>query len=882
MKETERVLTMTMLYVLLSSGSTDKLALLLDFTIPGDSYVNMVLREIVDLEKSGFNDLCEANKRAVEEEKLELELEREAKNRKEREARQKERLEKERLEKERIEKERVEKEKKEKPKERLDGGIKKVERLDGGVGKERRARSRELSKSSSSRVRVSKERLDGGVLRKSRSRSNRRSPEFHRLGSREVSRHSNSRIEIRVGNDRVRSRSRSLERPFDRFPRLEDHQASFDGIPICEFNTLPNEDPYLDDSYQQNTPSRGNVVRMTGEFRLNDAGIRVWESPPRERISRFEPLPEERRQTHNPFDAQPPRQSVFDGRLEPRPMLRNPDPPEILEPGRLLEPSPFMRNVDDLRNRLNESSYDPEREFHRFEQEVQELDRECRREQELRLREQDDRVRFSRENLRDDIDFVERNDRRRTIDAPLSPEIAQKLRRLDEEALRLDLKRVTRLQNFDAIPNNRREEEDIEFDAVRRNIPETRRDFMAEDRGISRENLNRSREMEEFERNFFQEREKSRMDEDRNMQFRERMMDRFNESRNRLTTNDMPRRFMDDMPFGIDPPQETIRSPSPPKRQNMEMFDQKSRDIRSSNEFNTQNDRFGQKEMFEKSREIRTNNEFNPQNDRFGQKNMDPREFMSGMSASNNNFGPPGSFSGGGMTRNVSQFGQGSGNMSQGPFQGINRQNFDNFGQNQIQRQNQDQNQGQTNQFRGDLQQQNQQNRGIGMNIDIKPWNQMMSNRQNSPPKQFSNMQQQQQPMGNQWMNQENPNFGASNSNLGNFSQFGGGGNGGPMFNPNASGGGGMNQNFNNPQMMNFSNNNLFQNPMMSVGGMGGGMTPNMRFNDNNRGSMMQNAPMQSGNSGNNNMHSGTMNNRLVYPNKNNNNNNQRRNRFTN
>ncbi|XP_063699939.1 uncharacterized protein LOC134830401 [Culicoides brevitarsis] len=666
---------------------TDKLALVMEFTLPADSYVQMAIREVVDLDKSGFTDVFLSSKKAHEEELKEMEQ-----------------IVKEKKRERDSEREKSEKDRDKRPKvvERLDGGIRK-ERLDGGISKNKRdsqtrsqTRSlREVSQTSSARRARSREVLDG---RRRASRS--RSPNISRRGSREVLRNSSSRIEVRVDNDMHRLRSRSNERFMDNRP------TSFDGIPICEFNTLPQE-PDIDDSF--NNASRN--LSMRGDFHLDGSNSRVWDS---QEAGRFDPRDD--RPRFEPDMDRGVRQSVFDGRLEPRPIMRNPDPPEILEPGRLLQPPQyFHQNQDDLRSRLNapsnSSPYDIDREFDRFEQEVQELNRDCRRDQEIRLREaleQEERMRYGRlEELR------------RPADEPLSPQIAEKLRRLDEEALRLDLKRVTRLQNFDA--STPRHRDDRDFDRRQGNSM-AGRDF-GDDRnmGMTREQvMNRNREMEEFDRNFLMD----RVNNDRRSS-RDRMsMDRFEQ-------RDLPPpRFVQELPFGRD----GIRSPSP-------SHSRKSLDLdRSFDRGPLNDDRFRN-------------------DDRFGPRNMDQgrqNDFMGG----NNNFGPRDSSDlRNSLSRNPQQMSNFNQMPQQGQFSGMNPNQRDQYNNRNFQN---------SNQFRNDGPPPMMMNQQRGMD---NSWN-----RQNSPPPRQNFPQQ-------QWMNQENPNFNPNNGGPMNFGgNFGGNNYGGNSF----------------------------------------------------------------------------------------------------
>lgn len=798
----------------------------------------MALREIIDIEKSGFGDIYEANKRALEEERLETERV-EKEKRREREMREKERLEKER---ERIEREKKAKEVKVRvdtalKKERLDGGIPKT-RFDEGRSKIRREsdgmnrRSREVSQTSSTRR--SREVLDGRV---GRSRSNSPNMPFNWAGSREVLRNPNSSIKVRVDNIRGRSRSRSPERFFndqmgfqDRFGRPEDRPSSFDGIPICEFNTQV-EFPDPEDSF--NNVSRN--LSMREPFRGNSPGVRIWDGPPQQQQPRYNDLPDERQ--HMPFESpNMSRQSVFDGRLEPRPILRNPDPPELSDAGRLLQPSPFFRKPDEPRRGHDGSApYEVEREFERFEQEVQELNRECIQAQEVRLREaleQEERMRYGRDDLRNRIsDVVVRDDRRRPLDEPLSPQIAEKLRRLDEEALRLDLKRVTRLQNFDPA-SSARQRDAIEFDEeTRRDVPILGRDFGDDrDSPLTREQMqNRSRDMEEFERKFLMERGNDRQ----RMPSRDRMVNpgRFDDGpppqQQQRRDDAPPQRFIEEIPFGREM-SEPMRPLSPlNKRQSMNFPADRS---------------FDQKNV-----QRPDNRDFNAQNDGFGRRNMDrpDRDFMRGNNSNNNNnnFGPRDSPSFSDMRNNVprnpqamAQFGPGSGgpgpgsgpqgsyqNMNQrGPFNNNGNNNNNNFGP---------PNQG-PNQFRGDFQPQQQQqqmmmNQQHQRGMDA-PWNNMINNRDNrSPPKQFPQQQ---------WMNQENPNFNPNNdrqmSNQFPNQMFGGNNNNGGPGGHFQGGGPGMQQQFpnDNQGIMNMLQNQIGQSMM--------GM-----FQNNNNNNMQRGGP---------------------------------------
>lgn len=400
----------------------------MEFGLPPDSYVNMALREILDLEKSGFSDMVQAYKRAKE-----LEV-------KDKENRNKKNQSTPKIQEELKGRTKSQKDVQVK-RARIEGGNRK-ERLDGGTRKERL--------DGGTRSKNIKDRLSGSARSSREPERSRRSSEktFNCLGSREISKSSN-RIEVRVLNDNGNfRRSPSFERIYsnnepsrlpDRFKDPRDIPRTIDGIPVCEYSTRA-EDPISDGSDRRS---------------LVEDNRRVWGSPSRlqeRRLDYEQSSPQDKCERIRAFEHQAmdrPRQSVFDGRLEPRRMQDNFreesqfDNPRV-QPGRLLEPPGYVRqlNSDDLRNRLNENVYDPEQEFERFEREVDEMNS-------IRSQGSDQRIRFNDHfdhgfRGRDFKDEPTAFNPEKRSHSPLSPSTIEKLRRLDEEALRLDLQRVSR------------------------------------------------------------------------------------------------------------------------------------------------------------------------------------------------------------------------------------------------------------------------------------------------------------------------------------------------------------------------------------------------------------------------------------------------------
>lgn len=415
--------------LLVSFTGNEKLALQIEFTLPSDSYVFMALRELVNLNTSGFTNMYEMSRRYLPREKKKEIVPGKGSTSKPIA---------------------TTKSKENKIRERLDG----TKRASASLAAPNRASRR---RSSSPVIDLTREERNNRDNNKGQRRSRfdesrspdarRRSPDFRsaRGRSREVLAKDNF-IEIRLTNDRRQAEIDRRPNPFqsrvevfdehvrvpfqdptsdfrDPFDRGNPSMRMVDGVAMCEFRTETNYPPQAVEE-----PEWDREERIERERRMREAAAfderRDRRLEPRGRSPIFQternPMPMERqfdsfernqqfiRNTQPLFDRpqsfEPIRGNVpFDRRrdeprsVDPIPMINRgvPVPMPIeedydrtrfssraeqdrFEAGRLLAPPAWLNSnirPDDLRNQLTQRSagnernvvYDPEREFEEIE-----------------------------------------------------------------------------------------------------------------------------------------------------------------------------------------------------------------------------------------------------------------------------------------------------------------------------------------------------------------------------------------------------------------------------------------------------------------------------------------------------------------------------------